>query len=219
MRYELTDRLIFLFQWYKVFLYLGGLFKKKSSFQELLLNCRVFRLNNKEFDLTRGHVQLPCWILLLNKSLSQRGEGTSLVFPAPLTYGLSLSPLPPAGLGLFFFSMVYLVSPLRSSGLMISPDFSFCVLPPSSMSFSHPPQTAGINTTDKELEVLVLTNVSFEDAGEYTCLAGNSIGYAYHSAWLTVLPGIFLFSPWAPGLMWPFIPLLFHSVAQSPISV
>ena len=50
-------------------------------------------------------------------------------------------------------------------------------------------QTAGINTTDKELEVLLLPNVSFEDAGEYTCLAGNSIGYAYHSAWLTVLPG------------------------------
>uniref|UniRef100_A0A8C5I6N7 Fibroblast growth factor receptor n=1 Tax=Gouania willdenowi TaxID=441366 RepID=A0A8C5I6N7_GOUWI len=50
-------------------------------------------------------------------------------------------------------------------------------------------KTAGINTTDKELEVLLLTNVSFEDAGEYTCLAGNSIGYAYHSAWLTVLPG------------------------------
>lgn len=58
---------------------------------------------------------------------------------------------------------------------------------------SRPPQTAGINTTDKELEVLLLTNVSFEDAGEYTCLAGNSIGYAYHSAWLTVLPGIFYF--------------------------
>uniref|UniRef100_A0A1A8DRC9 Fibroblast growth factor receptor 3 n=1 Tax=Nothobranchius kadleci TaxID=1051664 RepID=A0A1A8DRC9_NOTKA len=40
----------------------------------------------------------------------------------------------------------------------------------------------------KELEVLFLTNVSFEDAGEYTCLAGNSIGFSYHSAWLTVLP-------------------------------
>ncbi|KAI1887400.1 hypothetical protein AGOR_G00189910 [Albula goreensis] len=51
-------------------------------------------------------------------------------------------------------------------------------------------KTAGINTTDKELEVLFLTNVTFEDAGEYTCLAGNSIGYAYHSAWLTVLPAI-----------------------------
>ncbi|KAJ7988828.1 hypothetical protein DPEC_G00313240 [Dallia pectoralis] len=50
--------------------------------------------------------------------------------------------------------------------------------------------TAGINTTDKELEILLLTNVSYEDAGEYTCLAGNSIGYAYHSAWLTVLPAL-----------------------------
>uniref|UniRef100_A0A8K9Y286 Fibroblast growth factor receptor n=1 Tax=Oncorhynchus mykiss TaxID=8022 RepID=A0A8K9Y286_ONCMY len=51
-------------------------------------------------------------------------------------------------------------------------------------------KTAGINTTDKELESLFLTNVSLEDAGEYTCLAGNSIGYAYHSAWLTVLPEV-----------------------------
>ncbi|XP_035273874.1 fibroblast growth factor receptor 3 [Anguilla anguilla] len=51
-------------------------------------------------------------------------------------------------------------------------------------------RTAGINTTDKELEILFLTNVSYEDAGEYTCLAGNSIGYAYHSAWLTVLPAV-----------------------------
>nr|XP_015199867.1 PREDICTED: fibroblast growth factor receptor 3 isoform X3 [Lepisosteus oculatus] len=51
-------------------------------------------------------------------------------------------------------------------------------------------KTAGINTTDKELEILFLANVSFEDAGAYTCLAGNSIGYAYHSAWLTVLPAI-----------------------------
>ncbi|XP_051507831.1 fibroblast growth factor receptor 3-like isoform X6 [Myxocyprinus asiaticus] len=51
-------------------------------------------------------------------------------------------------------------------------------------------KTAGINTTDKELEILYLTNVSFEDAGQYTCLAGNSIGYAHHSAWLTVLPAV-----------------------------
>lgn len=50
-------------------------------------------------------------------------------------------------------------------------------------------QTAGVNTTDKEIEVLYLPNVTFEDAGEYTCLAGNSIGISYHTAWLTVLPG------------------------------
>ncbi|XP_053476556.1 fibroblast growth factor receptor 2 isoform X1 [Ictalurus furcatus] len=49
-------------------------------------------------------------------------------------------------------------------------------------------KTAGVNTTDKEIEVLFLSNVTFEDAGEYTCLAGNSIGISYHSAWLTVLP-------------------------------
>ncbi|XP_078079117.1 fibroblast growth factor receptor 3 isoform X3 [Mustelus asterias] len=49
-------------------------------------------------------------------------------------------------------------------------------------------KTAGINTTDKEIEILYLRNVTFEDAGEYTCLAGNSIGYSHHSAWLSVLP-------------------------------
>lgn len=46
-----------------------------------------------------------------------------------------------------------------------------------------------MNTTDKELEVLTLRNVSADDAGEYTCLAGNSIGVSHHSAWLTVVKG------------------------------
>ncbi|KAA8589296.1 hypothetical protein FQN60_012661 [Etheostoma spectabile] len=70
----------------------------------------------------------------------------------------------------------------------VSPADSFrssCPFPPAGGYL-----TAGINTTDKELEILFLTNVSFEDAGEYTCLAGNSIGFAYHSAWLTVLPAV-----------------------------
>ncbi|XP_048125494.1 fibroblast growth factor receptor 2 isoform X1 [Alosa alosa] len=49
-------------------------------------------------------------------------------------------------------------------------------------------KTAGVNTTDKEIEVLYVPNVTLEDAGEYTCLAGNSIGISYHTAWLTVLP-------------------------------
>jgi len=49
------------------------------------------------------------------------------------------------------------------------------------------PQTADINSS--EVEVLYLRNVTMEDAGEYTCLAGNSIGLSYQSAWLTVLPG------------------------------
>ncbi|KAG8453388.1 hypothetical protein GDO86_000136 [Hymenochirus boettgeri] len=50
-------------------------------------------------------------------------------------------------------------------------------------------QPTGVYSSDKDIEVLVLRNVSFEDAGEYTCLAGNSIGYSHHTAWLTVLPG------------------------------
>ncbi|XP_059121833.1 fibroblast growth factor receptor 2 isoform X5 [Peromyscus eremicus] len=49
-------------------------------------------------------------------------------------------------------------------------------------------KAAGVNTTDKEIEVLYIRNVTLEDAGEYTCLAGNSIGISFHSAWLTVLP-------------------------------
>lgn len=40
------------------------------------------------------------------------------------------------------------------------------------------------------MEVLQLRNVSFDDAGKYTCLAGNSIGFSHHSAWLTVFEGI-----------------------------
>ncbi|RXM29887.1 Fibroblast growth factor receptor 3 [Acipenser ruthenus] len=51
----------------------------------------------------------------------------------------------------------------------------------------HKP-TPGINTTDKELEILLLPNVTYEDAGKYTCLAGNSIGFTHHSAWLSVVP-------------------------------
>ncbi|XP_025047569.1 fibroblast growth factor receptor 4 isoform X2 [Alligator sinensis] len=49
-------------------------------------------------------------------------------------------------------------------------------------------KTADINSSG--IEVLYLRNVSMEDAGEYTCLAGNSIGLSHQSAWLTVLPGV-----------------------------
>lgn len=62
-------------------------------------------------------------------------------------------------------------------------------------------QTTDINSS--EVEVLYLRNVSAEDAGEYTCLAGNSIGLSYQSAWLTVLPGKSLGGSWdeATGLL------------------
>lgn len=80
------------------------------------------------------------------------------------------------------------VPPLLLSSTL---SFFFSTSPFSSSSSTPSPQTAGVNTTDKEIEVLYLPNVTFEDAGEYTCLAGNSIGISYHTAWLTVLPGIY----------------------------
>uniref|UniRef100_A0A7N6AE74 Fibroblast growth factor receptor 4 n=1 Tax=Anabas testudineus TaxID=64144 RepID=A0A7N6AE74_ANATE len=48
-------------------------------------------------------------------------------------------------------------------------------------------KTGSLNMS--EVEVLYLSKVTMEDAGEYTCLAGNSIGFAHQSAWLTVLSG------------------------------
>uniref|UniRef100_A0A8C1PZM9 Fibroblast growth factor receptor n=1 Tax=Cyprinus carpio TaxID=7962 RepID=A0A8C1PZM9_CYPCA len=62
---------------------------------------------------------------------------------------------------------------------------------PDGLPYVRVLKTAGVNTTDKEIEVLYLPNVTFQDAGEYTCLAGNSIGISYHTAWLTVLPDLF----------------------------
>lgn len=47
-----------------------------------------------------------------------------------------------------------------------------------------------MNTTDQELQKLVIRNVSLEDAGEYTCIAGNSIGISHESVYLEVLPGV-----------------------------
>ncbi|XP_075881759.1 fibroblast growth factor receptor 1-A isoform X2 [Nelusetta ayraudi] len=59
-------------------------------------------------------------------------------------------------------------------------------LGPDGLPYVRVLKNAGLNTTDKEMEVLQLRNVSIDDAGKYTCLAGNSIGFSHHSAWLTV---------------------------------
>ncbi|KAL0965301.1 hypothetical protein UPYG_G00279450 [Umbra pygmaea] len=44
-----------------------------------------------------------------------------------------------------------------------------------------------LSTTDGEMEVFTVKNVSVEDEGQYTCMAGHSIGMSHHSAWLTVV--------------------------------
>ena len=38
----------------------------------------------------------------------------------------------------------------------------------------------------KEVETLTLSDVSHLDAGWYTCLYSNHLGYTYQSIWLTV---------------------------------
>ena len=55
-------------------------------------------------------------------------------------------------------------------------------------------QKSGVNTTDRDMQTLKIKNVTYEDAGEYTCLAGNSIGISHVSAWLTVIPGVLKYS-------------------------
>lgn len=67
--------------------------------------------------------------------------------------------------------------------------------------FIFPAQTAGVNTTDKDMEVLTLKNVTANDTGEYTCLAGNSIGVSHHSAWLTVVDGSLTHTEHQPDLV------------------
>jgi len=46
-------------------------------------------------------------------------------------------------------------------------------------------QSDDANTTDRQ--VLTLTNVTKEDIGWYTCMAGNSLGMSFRSAWLSVV--------------------------------
>ncbi|XP_023267431.1 fibroblast growth factor receptor 2 isoform X3 [Seriola lalandi dorsalis] len=47
---------------------------------------------------------------------------------------------------------------------------------------------SGINSSD--VEMLTLTNVTEEDAGEYICKVSNYIGEANQSGWLTVIPAL-----------------------------
>nr|XP_055063695.1 fibroblast growth factor receptor 1-A-like isoform X2 [Misgurnus anguillicaudatus] len=60
---------------------------------------------------------------------------------------------------------------------------------PDGLPYVRVLKTGALNTTDNDMEVLLLRNVSFEDAGEYTCLAGNSVRISYQTAWLTVIKG------------------------------
>ncbi|XP_029376370.1 fibroblast growth factor receptor 2 isoform X4 [Echeneis naucrates] len=47
---------------------------------------------------------------------------------------------------------------------------------------------SGINSSD--VEMLTLTNVTQDDAGEYICKVSNYIGQANQSGWLTVIPAL-----------------------------
>ncbi|NXV43534.1 FGFR4 factor, partial [Uria aalge] len=105
------------------------------------------------------------------------GEGSSArrcsCFPAPPTHG--------RGVGLMGKGMeepLCWLKHIEVNGSSYGPD---------GVPYVQVLKTADINSS--EVEVLYLRNVSLEDAGEYTCLAGNSIGLSYQSAWLTVLPG------------------------------
>lgn len=53
--------------------------------------------------------------------------------------------------------------------------------------FMYGLQRSGINSSD--VEILTLTNVTEDDAGEYICKVSNYIGQASQSGWLTVIPG------------------------------
>ncbi|XP_052468451.1 fibroblast growth factor receptor 2 isoform X7 [Carassius gibelio] len=57
---------------------------------------------------------------------------------------------------------------------------------PDGLPYVRVLKRSGINSSD--VEVLVLTNVTEEDSGEYTCRVSNYIGQVSQSGWLTVLP-------------------------------
>ncbi|WAR22036.1 FGFR1-like protein [Mya arenaria] len=51
-------------------------------------------------------------------------------------------------------------------------------------------QQSGFEKTVDDPQLLELKNVSVNDAGWYTCLAANSVGMTYRSAYLTVLTAV-----------------------------
>lgn len=55
-----------------------------------------------------------------------------------------------------------------------------------SFPYVTPIQNKDPNITDPH--ILVINNVTFEDEEWYTCLAGNSLGYAYKTVYLNVIP-------------------------------
>ncbi|XP_077073559.1 fibroblast growth factor receptor 2 isoform X8 [Siphateles boraxobius] len=57
---------------------------------------------------------------------------------------------------------------------------------PDGLPYVRVLKRSGINSSD--VEVLLLTNVTEEDSGEYTCQVSNYIGQVSQSGWLTVLP-------------------------------
>ncbi|XP_073729637.1 fibroblast growth factor receptor 2 isoform X3 [Misgurnus anguillicaudatus] len=57
---------------------------------------------------------------------------------------------------------------------------------PDGLPYVRVLKSSGINSSD--VEVLILSNVTEEDAGEYTCKVSNYIGEVNQSGWLTVLP-------------------------------
>ncbi|XP_050982337.1 fibroblast growth factor receptor 2 isoform X4 [Labeo rohita] len=57
---------------------------------------------------------------------------------------------------------------------------------PDGLPYVRVLKRSGINSSD--VEVLVLTNVTEKDSGEYTCQVSNYIGQVSQSGWLTVLP-------------------------------
>ncbi|XP_026211795.1 fibroblast growth factor receptor 2 isoform X2 [Anabas testudineus] len=59
---------------------------------------------------------------------------------------------------------------------------------PDGLPYVRVLKRSGINSSD--VEMLTLTNVTEDDAGEYICKVSNYIGEASQSGWLTVIPAL-----------------------------